>query len=194
MYEQAIKLAKSVGRFVETVDGETLFIPHRKSSYLTGKVPATATIQPRNLSGDVAYSVNSPKSALQQLQALVARQAKLTPNRTKEQLFADVYAANPELAQREREEARAALVAKAEAPRMASNEKPEDEDKEREDDDSALEALDRKADELRRKDPNLTKAQAFAKAYSENPLLAAAERRRNRPVPTLHSKYEQRGD
>jgi hypothetical protein len=46
---------------------------------------------------------------------------------------------------------------------------------------NALAALERLAVEARRLDPKLTKAQSFAKVYSANPELAAAERRQNRP-------------
>jgi hypothetical protein len=48
----------------------------------------------------------------------------------------------------------------------------------------AYQALEMKASDLRKRDPTLTKEQAFAKAFSapENRALAAAERAANRPV------------
>jgi hypothetical protein len=46
---------------------------------------------------------------------------------------------------------------------------------------TAYDALLVKADELRRREPGLTKEQSFAKAYQQNPELAARERSENRP-------------
>jgi hypothetical protein len=45
----------------------------------------------------------------------------------------------------------------------------------------ALDELETLAAEERRRNPKLSKAQAFTKAYSDNPELAAKERRQNRP-------------
>jgi hypothetical protein len=49
------------------------------------------------------------------------------------------------------------------------------------DDDDALARVERLAIEEHRRNPKLTKAQAFTKAYTDNPELAAKERRQNRP-------------
>lgn len=47
--------------------------------------------------------------------------------------------------------------------------------------DDALEELEELAADAKRRDPRLSKAQSFAKAYADNPELAAKERRQNRP-------------
>jgi hypothetical protein len=45
----------------------------------------------------------------------------------------------------------------------------------------AMDQLDQLAGEERRRNPSLSKAQAFAKVYSDNPKLAARERVQNKP-------------
>jgi hypothetical protein len=49
------------------------------------------------------------------------------------------------------------------------------------DESDALDELEQLAVEVRRRDPSLSKARAFAKAFSENPEVAARERLQNRP-------------
>jgi hypothetical protein len=58
-----------------------------------------------------------------------------------------------------------------------------DDERDDDDDDDALDELERIAAEVRRCNPNLTKAQAFTKAYTDpaNAKLAQRERRANRP-------------
>jgi hypothetical protein len=51
----------------------------------------------------------------------------------------------------------------------------------RDDESDALDELERLTIARQKRDPSLTKAQAFAKAYTDNPELAAKERRQNRP-------------
>jgi DNA polymerase sigma len=58
---------------------------------------------------------------------------------------------------------------------------PDDEDERDDDDSDALDALNALGEQERRRNPKLTKQQAFAKAYADNPALAAKERRQNRP-------------
>lgn len=48
--------------------------------------------------------------------------------------------------------------------------------------DDPIDQITAKAEELRKNQPNLSKEQAFAKAYEANPELARAERRANRPA------------
>jgi hypothetical protein len=202
---------QAFARFATTdPDGQVLMRAMRRAadsptrgSYLEGRRPNTASLQPRVVSGPEAFRVNEPRSALALLNELVDRQCQLSPGRSREQLFADVYTTHPELAAQEREENRptVSVLTKAEqverearrrAPRMATNEDVRREREEEEDGD-ALEALDRKAEENRRRDPKLSKAQAFAKAYADNPALAEAERAHNRPVPSAPNPYDRRG-
>jgi hypothetical protein len=67
-----------------------------------------ASLQPSYVGGE-AIDPNNPRKALDQLNALVEKQREKFPFLSTEQLFAQVYRANPELAKREREEAYAAL-------------------------------------------------------------------------------------
>ncbi|HMF28917.1 MAG TPA: hypothetical protein VKE42_09100 [Candidatus Cybelea sp.] len=63
-----------------------------------------ADIVPVFVGGEAARSPNDPKDALGQLNELVAKQRERHPEMTPAQAFARVYADNPELARREREE------------------------------------------------------------------------------------------
>jgi hypothetical protein len=67
-----------------------------------------ADIMPTFVGGEEARSPNDPRSALSQLNALVAEQRKRFPEMTEAQVFARVYAdaANRELVERERAESR----------------------------------------------------------------------------------------
>ena len=60
------------------------------------------------------------------------------------------------------------------------DEDEEDDDEENGQENSdALDEIAAKARELRKRDPSLTSAQAFTKAYEQNPELAKRERRQN---------------
>jgi hypothetical protein len=65
---------------------------------------APANIMPSFVGGQEARDVDNPKSALNQLNRLVAEQRERFPQMSEAQVFARVYANNPELAKREREE------------------------------------------------------------------------------------------
>jgi hypothetical protein len=209
--QRAASIGRSVSWAVDHDDVSKLLVRAAQyasdnvaKSYLTGQVPTVASLKPEIVSGASAFRVNEAVDALAALNRIVDRQCQLNPGKSRDRVFSDVYSSHSELARLEREQNRpsATIVSKfadGEVPRFADNsdiEKPEDsEDAEREDKDPGLEALaelDRKADEIRQRNPGLSKAQSFAKAYAQNPSLAAAERRAHRPVPTRHSKYEDR--
>jgi hypothetical protein len=77
------------------------------ADYFTGSgAPGRATLAPRQVGGAAARSVNNPKSALDQLNELVAEQRRSDPTLTEAGAFAQVYAKNPSLAEQERRENR----------------------------------------------------------------------------------------
>jgi hypothetical protein len=77
------------------------------AGYFTGSgKPGRATLVPRVTGGKDAGAVNNPKSALDQLNELVAEQRRANPTLTEAGAFAQVYAENPSLAEQERKENR----------------------------------------------------------------------------------------
>jgi hypothetical protein len=97
------------------------------------------------------------------------------PTLTKEQAFCKVFLADDAEGAAIR---RAWLVSKQGIPAGALDEPTDDDD-----DENALDELNELAAEERRRNPKLTKAQAFAKAYTDpaNAKLAQRERAQNRP-------------
>jgi hypothetical protein len=84
----------------------------------------------------------------------------------------------------EREVARAyeAVHAFYKAQPVVNDDEDDDDEDERDGDDTdALDELNELGEQERRRNPKLTKQQAFAKAYADNPALAAKERRQHRP-------------
>jgi hypothetical protein len=193
MYQKLFKLAKSVGHFVETTDGEMLYIP---KSHLTGQRPNVATLQPRVLSGEAAFKPNNPKSAIDQINALVAEQIARGSTKTKEQLFSQIYSERSDLARQERAESRAALAAVTKAvPQMATNEDVDREDvKDDGEEDESLKKLNALAADLRKREPHLTHAAAFARIYTskEHSAPAESERKAHRPQGNIPHPLEKR--
>jgi hypothetical protein len=109
------------------------------------------------------------------------------PNETKEQAFVRVFTADDEEGQALRKcwriSKQGVPVAEPDEEAVADEEEADKDEKEDEDARSALEALNELAAEERRRNPKLTKAQAFAKAYQDpaNARLAQRERQQNRP-------------
>lgn len=95
---------------------------------------------------------------------------KLYPELTREQAFSKVFTA---------EDAEGQAIRRCW--QIAKQGGDSDEVAAAEDDENALDELNALAADEKRRDPKLTKAQAFAKAYSDNPELAAKERLQNRP-------------
>jgi hypothetical protein len=60
-----------------------------------------ALVMPVYVGGDAALAVDDPADALAQIEELVEQQRAAHPELSKAQVFAKVYAANPELARRE---------------------------------------------------------------------------------------------
>jgi hypothetical protein len=98
------------------------------------------------------------------------------PTLTREQAFTKIFTANDD----EGKAIRCAwLISKGQ---VVTGESSDDDDARDNDDDSdAMEELNALAEAERRRKPSLSKAQAFAKVYSENHELAVKERLQNRP-------------
>ena len=115
--------------------------------------------------------------ALTVLAGKAAALRKVMPDLTEAQAFARVYSApeNAELAQIERSASRARFAEQAGAQLRESGDM-----RKRlliATRDGAIDELWKRADELRRVDPGMSRDQAFAKVYRANPALAARERR-----------------
>jgi hypothetical protein len=199
---------QAFARFATTdPDGQVLMRAMRKASdsptrgsYLEGRQPNTASLQPRVVSGPEAFRVNEPRSALALLHELVERQSQLQPGRSKESIFAELYERDHDgLASRERLENRPGAAVTKAVPEMATNEDirrdRKADGKDDDEDDDAVEKLNKLAADLRKREPHLTEAAAFAKVFTDprNSALAEAERRAHRPVPTAPNPYDRRG-
>jgi hypothetical protein len=101
------------------------------------------------------------------------------PNETQAQAFTRVFTSDDSEGQAIR---RAWRVSKGDDnPHDPLNEPDDEDEREDEDDTDALAELEELGAEERRRNPKLSKAQAFTKAYTDNPALAAKERRQHRP-------------
>jgi hypothetical protein len=100
------------------------------------------------------------------------------PELTRERAFAKVFGApdGEGLAIR-----RAWLISKGVDLPSDARDEPSDDTDDTGDGFDALAKLEALGAEVRKRNPQLTKAQAFTKAYADNPELAARERRQNRP-------------
>jgi hypothetical protein len=78
----------------------------RKAVQIAKAFPMQVTLEPRFVGHREAEDVNDPEDALAQINELVEQQRKASPGLTTAQLFARVYAANPQLAAAERRQNR----------------------------------------------------------------------------------------